>query len=192
MAGHVTADTPRKASDPQSGELPNTSSVDPDAFRDVIGRFASGVTIVSTMLGDRDYGTTVSACTSLSLEPPMLAVCLNCQSSTRNAILATGRFGVSILTADQADVAAHFARKGDDKFDCLQPVRGPLGMPLIGDSLGRIECDVVDTVVGGSHTIVLGCVRYAVGVEGEPLTYFRGRLGRFEVGDGSPAGARTS
>ncbi|WP_241479901.1 flavin reductase family protein [Mycolicibacterium neoaurum] len=150
------------------------------------------MTIVSTMIGDRDYGTTVSACTSLSLEPPMLAVCLNRQSSTRNAILANGRFGVSILTADQADVAAHFARKGDDKFDCLQPVRGPLGMPLIRDSLSHIECDVADMVAGGSHTIVLGCVRYAVGAEGDPLTYFRGRMGRFEADGDSPVGARTS
>src|SRR5947209_20414786 len=87
-----------------------------DEFRDVIGHFASGVTIVTALHDGRAFGTTASAVTSLSLEPPMLLICMNKQSETGRAVAASRRFGVNILGAHQAQLAERFARKGGDKF----------------------------------------------------------------------------
>jgi flavin reductase (DIM6/NTAB) family NADH-FMN oxidoreductase RutF/DNA-binding GntR family transcriptional regulator len=150
------------------------------AFRDVIGRFASGVTVVTTTLDGKDFGTTASAMSSLSLEPPMLLVCLNRSSGTQKAILAAGRFGVNILSEDQAEVAQAFAVKSPDKFRDAAVVRGQLDVPLIPGSLAQLECRVSETATGGTHTVFLAEVERAEASEGAPLTYYRGRFGRFE------------
>jgi 4-nitrophenol 2-monooxygenase / 4-nitrocatechol 4-monooxygenase, reductase component len=152
----------------------------PDAFRDVIGRFASGVTVVTTMLAGKDFGTTASAMSSLSLEPPMLLVCLNRTSETQRAIAESGYLGVSILGEDQAEIARAFARKAADKFARVAVLRGELGVPLIHGSLARLECRVADTARGGTHTVFLAEVSHAEASDGAPLTYYRGRFGRFE------------
>jgi flavin reductase (DIM6/NTAB) family NADH-FMN oxidoreductase RutF/DNA-binding GntR family transcriptional regulator len=153
---------------------------DQAAFRDVIGRFASGVTVVTTTVEGKHFGTTASAMSSLSLDPPMLLVCLNRTSATQQAILATGRFGVNILSEDQADVAEAFAVKSPDKFRDAAVVRGELDVPLIPGSLAQIECRVSETATGGTHTVFLAEVERAEASEGAPLTYYRGRFGRFE------------
>ena len=158
---------------------PIMSPVDERVFREVIGRFASGVTVVTTRAEDQDFGTTASAVSSLSLEPPMMLVCLNRTSETRRAILATGWFGVNVLSETQARLADRFARKAPDKFRDVDVVRVQSGAPLIANALARIECRVADTATGGTHTIFLGDVYHAAGEEGAPLTYYRGRFGRF-------------
>ena len=154
--------------------------VDQDVFRDVISRFASGVTVITTMGPDGDHGTTASAVSSLSMDPPMLLVCLNRSSSTQVAVLQAGVFAVNILAEDQGEVAYKFAKKGADKFEGVPVVRGETGVPLIRDSLAHIECRVEETVTGGTHTVFLAQVVQAAGREGPPLTYFRGRFGRLE------------
>src|SRR3954463_9342895 len=88
----------------------------PEEFRDVISHFASGVTVITVMHEGRAYGTTASAVTSLSLEPPMLLICMNKQSETGRAVAGAGCFGVNILAADQVDLAERFARQGGDTF----------------------------------------------------------------------------
>jgi flavin reductase (DIM6/NTAB) family NADH-FMN oxidoreductase RutF len=147
-------------------------------FRDVIGRFASGVTIITTAHEDTDFGTTASAVSSLSMEPPMLLVCMNRTSETAHAVLKAGRFVVNILHEGQADVARHFATKSPDKFHDLAVERGGEGMPLIDEALGRLECRVADTAQGGTHTVFLAHVEHAVATEGRPLAYYRGAFGR--------------
>src|SRR5437588_9265131 len=87
-----------------------------DEFRDVIGRFASGVTVITTWHGGTPFGTTASAVSSLSLEPPMLLICMNKESSTGAAVARTRHFAVNILGEDQPDLAVHFASKGVDQF----------------------------------------------------------------------------
>jgi len=158
---------------------PIMSPVDERVFREVIGRFASGVTVVTTRADDQDFGTTASAVSSLSLEPPMMLVCLNRTSETRRAILETGWFAVNVLSETQARLADRFARKAPDKFRDVDVVRVQSGAPLIANALARIECRVADTATGGTHTIFLGDVYHAAGEEGAPLTYYRGRFGRF-------------
>src|SRR3954452_4193425 len=91
-------------------------SLTSDEFREVISHFASGVTVVTALHDGRKYGMTASAVTSLSLEPPMLLVCMNKQSETGRAVAISKRFGVNILGANQVDLAERFAQKGGDKF----------------------------------------------------------------------------
>lgn len=155
-------------------------AVPDDLYRDVIGRFTSGVTVITTIADGVDHGTTASAVSSLSLEPPMLLVCLNRTSDTQAAVLRSGLFAVNILAEDQGEVAQRFARKGTDKFDGLDVDRGRTGLPLLHDALAHLECEVEETVPAGTHTVFLGRVQRATGREGSPLTYFRGRFGRLE------------
>ncbi len=112
----------------------------PEEFRDIIGHFASGVTVVTALHDDTPYGTTASAVSSLSLEPPMLLVCLNRQSSTGRAIGAARHFAVNILGEDQPDAAMRFARKGPDKFKDARIVPGEWDEPLLADALATLEC----------------------------------------------------
>lgn len=160
---------------------PGAPTAVPDAvFRDVIGRFASGVTVITTAVGGTDFGTTASAVSSLSMDPPMLLVCLNRTSDTRSAILEAGTFGVNILAEHQGQIATQFARKGQDKFREVGIDHGRTGVPLVRDALAHIECEVEETATGGTHTVFLARVKEASGREGAPLTYFRGRFGRLE------------
>lgn len=156
------------------------SRVDGDAFREAISRFASGVTVVTTRFGDTDYGTTASAVSSLSLEPPMLLICLNRSSSTQEAVRESGLFAVNVLDDSQADLAHRFARKSADKFDGVPVERGAGDVPVLPDSLAHFECRVFETATAGTHIVFLAEVIGATGREGRPLTYFRGQFGRFE------------
>lgn len=151
-----------------------------EVYRDVIGRFASGVTVITTRADGVDHGTTASAVSSLSLEPPMLLICLNKTSDTQAAVLASGVFGVNILAEDQGEIAYRFAKKGPDKFAGVPVDRGGTGVPLVRDALAHLECEVEETVTGGTHTVFLARVQRATGTDRAPLTYFRGRFGRLE------------
>lgn len=151
-----------------------------ETFRKVVGHFASGVTVVTTRAAAADYGTTASSVASLSLAPPMMLVCLNKESVTGQAVLRSGVYAVNVLSQGQAGLARTFAAKGRDKFDGVDYQYGQLGAPLLTGALAHIECRVTEKVSGGTHTVFLGEVRYAVAKEGSPLAYYRGDFGRFE------------
>jgi flavin reductase (DIM6/NTAB) family NADH-FMN oxidoreductase RutF len=149
--------------------------VDPDAFRAALGRFASGVTIVTTRDdGGRDHGMTVSAFCSASLEPPLVLACIGHEASMHGIILSADRFGVSILAAGQEQLARRFADQRSDRFDGVGYSRGQLGVALIDDALAHLECVVVGRHDAGDHTIVIGRVDAAVYHTGRPLAYYRG------------------
>jgi flavin reductase (DIM6/NTAB) family NADH-FMN oxidoreductase RutF len=148
-----------------------------EAFRDVIGHFATGVTIVTAAESGRNYGTTVSAVSSLSLEPPMLLVCLNRASRTMAVVERTRHFAVNILGVGQVGLAQRFATDRDDKFDAVEFETGLCGVPLLKDALAHIECNVRETATGGTHTVFFGEVQRAERFEGEPILYYRGQVG---------------
>ena len=154
---------------------------DKETFRHVIGHFASGVTVLTTRNEDEDFGATASAVSSLSLDPPMLLVCLNTRGSTQQAIHGSRRFGVNILDEDQGIVAERFASSHGPKFEGLNLERGDGGVPLLADSLAHCQCHVAEDVLAGTHRVFLANVTRAAAREGSPLTYFRGKFGRFEV-----------
>ncbi|UNK46060.1 flavin reductase [Arthrobacter sulfonylureivorans] len=161
--------------------------VDQETFRQVAGQFTTGVTVITTLDGDRPVGTTASAVASLSMDPPMMLVCLNRSSATHDAMQAAGVFGVNIMARDQTSTALQFARKGPDKFDGVDWSPAGNGAPLIDGSLATIACRTVETATGGTHTVFLAEVAEAHSAPGEPLTYYRGIFGRFDEDDDDKA-----
>ena len=149
-------------------------------FRALIGMFATGVTVVTTMDQGMSYGTTASALSSVSLAPPTLLICMNRGSKTGHAITRSGHFAVNVLGEDQEVVARHFARTGSD-FSAYDTVRGWRGSPLLADALASFECRVTDAVEAGTHTVMIGVVEAARGRHGMPLAYFRGQYGRLSL-----------
>jgi 4-nitrophenol 2-monooxygenase / 4-nitrocatechol 4-monooxygenase, reductase component len=155
--------------------------VDPLVFRQVIGNFASGVTVITAREQDTNYGLTASAVTSLTMEPPMLLVCVNKNTGTQAAISRTRKFGVNILGQEQANLAYQFAKPQSDKFQGVDISYGGLGVPLLTGALARIECRVAADVEAGTHKVFLAEVDSAETSGEAPLTYFRGKFGRFEM-----------
>jgi flavin reductase (DIM6/NTAB) family NADH-FMN oxidoreductase RutF len=153
----------------------------PEAFRHVIGHFASGVTVITTRDGEVPLGTTASALSSLSLEPPTLLVCMNTASITGQAIAASGGFAVNILSEDQKEAALTFARKGEDKFRSISWTPGATGMPLLSGALATLECRVLEQVSGGTHSVFVARVEEAAAHAGAPLAYFRGRFAQLSL-----------
>jgi len=147
--------------------------MDEATFKLAMSHFASGVTVVTTESEGRPYGMTVASFASLSLRPPLVLICIEKSVKTHDAIIAAGKFGVSILSSEQADVSSRFASRSDDKFSGVTTERGELGVPLIAGALTTLECTVRDQLPGGDHTIFVGEVTRAVTREGIPLLYFR-------------------
>ncbi|HTX09662.1 MAG TPA: flavin reductase [Solirubrobacteraceae bacterium] len=163
-------------------ESPITAAV----FRDVVGAFASGVTVITTEREAKRYGMTASAFSSVSLDPPLVLVCINQSATTEAAVAGSGVFAVNILGEDQAPLASHFARAGSDKFAGVPTETGELGCPLLADALGTLECKVEQAVAGGTHSVFMGMVMSARTRAGEPLTYFRGDFGQFQLARDHP------
>lgn len=154
-------------------------------FRQVLSHFASGVTIVTTCDADsRPAGLTASAFTSVSLDPPLILVCVDHKSQSYPSLLESGRFAINILRVEQTELSRRFASTRLDKFNEVAFQMSPLGLPLLDDVLAHLECRTVSTHVEGDHTIFVGLVEGATIGSGEPLLYFRGRYGRL-AGDPS-------
>jgi flavin reductase (DIM6/NTAB) family NADH-FMN oxidoreductase RutF len=155
-------------------------SLDQDAFRAVLGRFASGVTIVTVRsAAGRDHGMTVSAFSSVSLAPPLVMVCIGEDSSLRPVIADAEYFGVSILAADQEPLSRRFAAHGE-RFDGIGFTRAENGAALIEGALAFMECRVVARHPAGDHTIVVGEVEAASVGDDRPLLYYRGGYAQLE------------
>ncbi|MCW4466941.1 flavin reductase [Glutamicibacter sp. MNS18] len=161
-------------------QIPSSDLVDEAVFRNVAGYFATGVTVITTTCDDTPAGTTASAVASLSMDPPMMLVCLNRSSATHDKVMDSGIFAVNIMSQEQDSTALAFARKGTDKFAGISWSSAPNGAPVIDGSLATIACRVTETAVGGTHTVFMGEVIDTVTNPGEPLTYYRGIFGRFE------------
>ena len=151
-----------------------------DDFRRVLSHFTTGVTIVTTCDGDgRPTGLTVSAFCSVSLDPPLVLVCVDHKAQSFPALRDHGRFAVNILSSDQEAVSRRFATsKILDKFEGVAHTMSELGLPLVVGALAHLECVTVSTHVEGDHTIFIGRVERAGAPGGEPLLYFKGRYER--------------
>lgn len=143
-------------------------------FRQVLGHFASGVTVVTTLLDDECYGITVSSFCSLSLDPPLVLICIDRRLNSHDVIAKAGWFGVNILAEDGADLSRHFASRQPDKFATVAHHRGEAGLPLLDDALATLECRLVDTLPGGDHSIFVGeVVATNTRDDAKPLLYYR-------------------
>lgn len=151
----------------------------PADFRQVLGHFASGVTVVTTTDGEgRPTGLTASAFTSVSLDPPLILVCVDHKSQTYPWLLDRGRFAVNVLTVEQEALSRRFASTRLDKFDDIPHGLSAHGLPVIDGALAHLECTTVNTHVEGDHTIFVGLVEGAATCTGDPLLYYRGRYNR--------------
>lgn len=154
-------------------------SIDKALFRQVVGSFASGVTVITTGTEGKFHGMTASAFSSLSLDPTMVLVCVDKQAQT-NAILAeSGRFNVNILAGDQEHLSRTFASKDSPAAHGLAGIDyrlGELGLPLLNNALSFMECTIKEQLEGGDHIIFVGEVQNAgVGEAEDPLLYYRGK-----------------
>ncbi len=153
--------------------LAQLAPIGPDAFRAVLGSVCTPVSVVSTMRGGHPHATTVSAFSSLSLDPPLITVALDRGSELLRMIRATRRFGVSVLADGQDREALALARKGPDK---LAEVGWTVdhGLPRIGGAYAWLVCRVHRLVAGGDHMIVIGLVVHGEHCDaGEPMLYHR-------------------
>ena len=159
-----------------------SAPVDQRAFRDALGRFASGVTVVSTVLDGVDHAMTASAFTSVSLDPPLVLVCSHRTSRFHDAVLESGTWAVSVLAEEGRDASAWFADRGRPLLGQLDGVahhRSPEGAALVDDSLAWLECRTHAVHDGGDHSILVGEVTWAAvrGDLDDPLLYYRAHYG---------------
>lgn len=159
-----------------------------EEFRHVLSHFASGVTVVTTWDPDgRPTGLTVSAFTSVSLEPPLVLVCVDHQAQCYPALRASDRFAVNVLGVEHEGVSRRFAASDPAKFGAADYTLGALGLPLLPEALAHLECRTVHAYPGGDHTIFVGEVESGRARPGEPLLYFRGEYNRLTtIAKGGP------
>jgi flavin reductase (DIM6/NTAB) family NADH-FMN oxidoreductase RutF len=161
-----------------SSRTDEDSTLTSERIRHALGHFASGVTIVTSLGPDGGpVGTTASAVSSLSLDPPLMLVCLGRTSATLAALRAHGAFAVNVLAARQQDLSAHFARSGNAaSWSAISSRPGTTGLPLLDGAVATLECELEQCVSAGDHEIVVGRLRdlEVAASDLEPLLHFRG------------------
>ncbi len=158
--------------------------IDSRSFRKALGCFASGVTVVTCLHPDgRPVGVTVSAFSSLSLDPPLVLFCLGKSTSSLESFRTHTHFAINILAEDQKDLSIRFASRTEDKWAGVSWEKGQGGVPLLPGCIAQLQCRLTQTVDGGDHLIFIGEVEQLHHSEaGSPLVYFRGAYMEFPQG----------
>ena len=145
-------------------------------YRDVLGQYASGVTVITTMYGDKPVGMTCQSFTSVSLDPPLVAFLPQKTSRAFAAIRQTRRFCVNMLSVEQAEISNVFASRLDDKFTDIEWEPTETGSPRLADIVGWVDCTVQDVHEAGDHYLVIGKIEgLGQGDADKPLLYHQGR-----------------
>jgi len=174
--------SPDRPNSPDSS-LPVADVPDIDSFRRAMGRFATGVTMLTTRTGDVDYAMTASALTSVSLEPLLVLVCVEREARFHDVVLEAGFWGVSVMSVGDRPGADWLATRGrpmHGQLDRIPHHHGPrTGVALLNGALSTFECRTTDVHPGGDHSIVVGEVVSVTSPPrpGEALVYYRGRYG---------------
>jgi len=149
-----------------------------------MGRFATGVTLITTRLRGELHGMTANAVTSLSLDPMLVLVCVDKTADTHDILSKAGVFAVNILNKDQADISNRFAKKefdGAHGLDDLPHGFAATGAPIIEGALAYLDCRTITEHHGGDHTIFIGEVAAAGELsDSAPLVFYRGKYGEFK------------
>jgi 3-hydroxy-9,10-secoandrosta-1,3,5(10)-triene-9,17-dione monooxygenase reductase component len=155
--------------------MPAQAPIDDRAFRDVCGRFVTGVSVVTSFGPEGPSGMTANAITSLSLEPPLMVVCFDRTARTLAAVEHSGRLGIQFLAHDQEEIAGRFASKlpEAEKFEGLE-WSDRSGVPALGGSVAGLACVLRELVSGGDHLIAIAEVVDLWSAEGDPLVFFEG------------------
>ncbi len=150
-------------------------SLDQQVYRQAMGRFATGVTVITAVDDGVPFGMTANSMTSVSLNPTLLLVSFIRGSATLTAVKNHQHFGVSVLTDAQEEVSSRFASKSGPQFEGLDYVTGPHGVPLFADDLAHFICKLDKVVDGGDHEVVFGEVLECAVGKGEPLLFYQGK-----------------
>jgi len=158
-----------------------TARVTSEEFRLACGRFATGVSIATVLdSAGMPHGLTVNSFTSVSLEPPLILICLGHAVTTIEYFRAASHFGINMLGDCQLDLSERFARKGEDRFDGIPWRAGETGVPLLMEALAHVECEVYRRIPMGDHDIFVGEMVHARVYAGEPLIYFASTYRKLE------------
>jgi flavin reductase (DIM6/NTAB) family NADH-FMN oxidoreductase RutF len=159
----------------------STAEVDPAQFRQLMGRFATGVAVLTVASPDgRPLGMTANSLASVSLYPPLISVCIDQQAAMHPAISQATKFTINVLSSSQETLARRFADEHEDRFDGVGYQLTPDGRILLGGVLAHIECERYAEYPGGDHTIVVGRVTGGSTSKGRPLLYYRGGYAAIE------------
>jgi flavin reductase (DIM6/NTAB) family NADH-FMN oxidoreductase RutF len=156
------------------------SGHDPRTLRDALGCFATGVTVVTCVdLVGTPAGLTVNSFTSVSLEPPLLLVCVHKLAASAEALIGASHFAINVLQTGQQPASMRFSTRDEDRFGVTPWSRGEAGAPILKESLGVFACERFAVYDGGDHHLLVGQVVKASFDGGlDPLLYFRGRYRR--------------
>jgi 3-hydroxy-9,10-secoandrosta-1,3,5(10)-triene-9,17-dione monooxygenase reductase component len=151
------------------------SDLSPRRIRNVLGHFATGLTVITAATENGPAGFTCQSFASLSLEPALVTFSPARTSSTWPLLRRAGRFTINILPADHQHIAAQFARSGADKFAGVDHSPSPLGNPVLDGALAWVDCELHQEYDGGDHTIVVAAVRaLSARSDVDPLLFFKG------------------
>lgn len=166
--------------DPANELASDQSPIDPREFRNALGTYATGVTIITAANADRKpFGLTCNSFASVSLNPPLVLWSLVLYSSSLNVFQNAGYFAVNVLGASQQALADRFAKSSDDKFSGISWRPGLGNAPILAESVANFQCRAVNRYYGGDHVIFLGAVEAYSYNKKEPLLFARGSYGRF-------------
>lgn len=146
-----------------------------DALRKIMGRFPTGVTVVTAQRDGEQHGMTLNSLTSVSLDPPLILVCLKNDSRTLWAVEGSGTFAINFLHCDQKEVSNAFARPGADRSEAISGLVDQSGFVLIPGRIAHLGCRVTDIHPGGDHQIVVAEVVEGVIFTGHPLVFYMGK-----------------
>ncbi len=153
--------------------------IDPLDFRRALGRFASGITVITTKYEGDIHGMTANAFVSVSLDPPLVLVSVDNRAHMKEVLPESGKYGVSILSDKQEDMSQHFA--GMPKEGVEVPFIEHGGVPLIEGSLAHLVCEVVEEHPAGDHTLYIGRVEHLAYDDGTPLLFYTGTYRNLEI-----------
>jgi 3-hydroxy-9,10-secoandrosta-1,3,5(10)-triene-9,17-dione monooxygenase reductase component len=156
---------------------------DRKTFSAAMSRFATGVAVLTACHDGQPFAATVSALTSLSLDPCQLLVCVPSATPTGNAIKASGRFALSLLDRNQHDVAKAIVDHDAEALGAIEWAADAAGLPIVGSAIASVSCRLVYVVTSGDHNIMIGEVDECRQREGEPLVAFGGGFGSFANAD---------
>ncbi len=159
-----------------------TSPIDPRELRTALGAFVTGVTVVTTLDAEgHPLGFTANSFTSVSLDPPLVLVCMGKRSSSRESFSTVGRFAVNILAEEQKNISSTFASKVADRFADLDWRTAKTGSPIIADVVTWLDCELHDLIDAGDHMILIGRVVAFDHITASPLGYCRGNYLSFSL-----------
>ena len=179
-------DKPKHPTEPAAELASDASSIDPRDFRNALGTFATGVTIITAMAQDgKPYGLTCNSFASVSLNPPLVLWSLGMFSNGLATFQSASHFTVNILGASQQELANKFAKSSGEKFVGVDWKPGLGNAPVLADSVANFQCRAANRYYGGDHIIFLGAVEAYSYNRNEPLLFARGGYGRFVPPDGA-------